>query len=257
MIDVHTHLLPGVDDGSPAAEHSAVVLARMARQGVTHVVCTPHLRASRAAEAPCEDHLRLLDTLRDLTGPSPVLFPGWEIMLDISAVDLSAPVLSLGGSQARLVEFPRGGLPMDATEQLLRLRMCGVVPVVAHPERYSGCTIDTLLAWRELGAVIQCDAFALLGAGPTTSFARRMLEHGLVDILASDNHGDRRSLSAANQWMEEIGAKEQGHLLTLENPQRLLADRPLMPVAPFRFENGVVARLKSLLFGRRERVDES
>jgi protein-tyrosine phosphatase len=146
---------------------------------------------------------------------------------------------------------------MDATEQLLRLRMSGVVPVVAHPERYPGCTIETLLAWRELGAVIQCDAFALLGAGTTTDFARSMLEQGLVDILASDNHGDRRSLSAANEWMEEIGAKEQAHLLTLENPQRLLGDRPLARVAPVRFEKGVFARLKSLLFGRRERVSES
>ena len=257
MIDVHTHLLPGVDDGSPAAEHSAVVLGRMARQGVTHVVCTPHLDASRAATAPCDDHLRLLDALRVLTGPCPVLLPGWEIMLDVAGVDLSAPMLSLGGSQARLVEFPRRRLPADATEQLLRLRMSGVTPVVAHPERYLGCTIETLHAWRELGAVIQCDAFALLGAGPTTSFARSMLEQGLVDILASDNHGDRRSLSGANQWMEEMGAKEQVHLLTLENPQRLLADRPLAPVAPVRFQEGVVARLRSLLFGRRPRADET
>jgi protein-tyrosine phosphatase len=224
----------------------------MAGEGVTKVVCTPHLRASQAAEAPTEDHLRLLNELRARTGPSPELLPGWEIMLDLSAVDLSPPMLSLGGSQARLVEFPRRGLPPDATEQLLRLRMSGVVPVVAHAERYRGCTVDVLLAWRELGAVIQCDTFALLGTGSTTDLARTMLERGLVDVLASDNHGDRRSLSMANQWMEELGAKAQVHLLTFENPRRLLADRPLLPVAPVRFEKGVLARLKSLFFGRRE-----
>ena len=101
------------------------------------------------------------------------------------------------------MEFPRRGLPPEATEQLLRARSQGCVPVVAHPERYQGCTIETIVTWRELGAVIQCDAMALLGGGAMTEFARAMLGAGLVDILASDNHGDRRIAGAvAVTWMQ-------------------------------------------------------
>ena len=255
MIDIHTHLLPGVDDGSPNAEHSTMVLGRMAGEGVTTVVCTPHLNASQAAEAPFEAHAALLDDLRRRAPDGVQLLAGWEIMLDRFGVDLTAGYLALGGSRARLVEFSRRGLSPGATEELLRLRATGVVPVVAHPERYQGCTIDLLITWREIGAVLQGDAVALLGAGPMTELARTMLGEGLIDILASDNHGDRRSLSTARRWLEEIGAFDQARILTDSNARCLLEGRPLEAVAPVRLQTGVLDRLKSLLFARRRAAD--
>lgn len=251
MIDLHTHLLPGVDDGSPTAAHSAAVLRRMQGEGVRTVVCTPHLRASGACDAPVAEHARLHEELSAIAPPEVTLLAGFEIMLDQPGVDLTSQTLALGGSQARLVEFPRRGLPAGATEELLRLRMSGVLPVVAHPERYSGCTIDTLGVWRELGAVMQADGMALLGAGPMADFARQALAEGLVDVLASDNHGDRRSLSTARDWLGEIGASEQARLLTEENPRRLLAGEPVLPVPPIRFKRGVFDRLRELVFGSR------
>ncbi|HSA56728.1 MAG TPA: CpsB/CapC family capsule biosynthesis tyrosine phosphatase [Gemmatimonadaceae bacterium] len=251
MIDLHTHLLPGVDDGSPTATHSATVLRRMQGEGVRTVVCTPHLKASEAWEAPVAEHARLRDELITLSPPEVTLLPGFEIMLDLPGIDLTAESLALGGSPARLVEFPRRGLPAGATEELLRLRMSGVLPVVAHPERYNGCTVDTLGVWRELGAVMQADAMALLGAGPMADFSRQALSEGLVDVLASDNHGDRRSLATARDWLTEMGAMEQAQLLTEENPRRLLAGEALLPVPPIRFRRGVFDRLRELVFGSR------
>jgi len=254
VIDIHTHLLPGVDDGSPTAAHSAVVLHRMVSEGVSGVVCTPHLNASQANKAPYDEHRVLLDDLRAMAPPGVELFSGWEIMLDGSGVDLRPMALSLGGSTARLVEFPRRPLPPGATEELLRLRMSGIVPVVAHPERYRGCTLDVLHSWRELGAVLQGDAMALLGAGPMSELARAMLAEGLTDVLASDNHGDRRALSTARRWLEEIHAGQQADVMTRENPRCLLENRALAPVPPIRFQTGVFERLKALLFGRSRRA---
>ena len=66
MIDIHTHLLPGVDDGSPTLEHSASVLARLRGEGVRGLVCTPHLNASQAPEGPFEEYAVLLKELRAL-----------------------------------------------------------------------------------------------------------------------------------------------------------------------------------------------
>ena len=248
MIDIHTHLLPGVDDGSPNVDHSAMVIARLHREGARGIVCTPHLTASRAAEAPFDEHARLLAQLRDMVPVGLVLYSGFEIMLDIGGFELSDPRLGLGGSRAVLVEFPRRGLPPEATEQLLRVRSQGLVPVVAHPERYHGCTTEIIATWRELGAVIQCDAMALLGGGPMTEFAREMLGAGQVDILASDNHGDRRSLATAVVWLTEIGAAAQAGILTSENPALLLAGGPLRHVPPVSFQRGMFDRLRELIF---------
>lgn len=248
MIDIHTHLLPGVDDGSPNADHSAMVIARMHREGVRGIVCTPHLNASSATAAPFEEHGALLARLRLQAPAGLVLYHGFEIMLDTSSFDLADPRLGLGVTRARLVEFTRRGLPPDATELLLRVRSQGLVPVVAHPERYHGCTTETIATWREFGAVIQCDAIALLGGGPMTDFAREMLAAGLVDILASDNHGDRRSLATTVLWLTEIGAATQAAVLTVDNPARLLDEQPLRAVPPVSFHRGVFERLRELIF---------
>ena len=256
MIDIHTHLLPGVDDGSPNAAHSAMVMARMQGEGVRGIVCTPHLNASKAAEAPFDQHAGLLADLRERAPANLELYAGFEIMLDNSTFDLTDERLGLGGSRARLVEFPRRGLPPGATDQLLRVRSQGLIPVVAHPERYQGCDMGTIASWRELGAVIQCDAMALLGGGPMTEFAREMLGAGQVDILASDNHGDRRSLSTAILWMSEFGAAESCRILTSVNPGQLLTGGAMMPVPPVSFQKGVFDRLKELIFGSRRTPDE-
>lgn len=248
MIDIHTHLLPAVDDGSPNADHSAMVIARMHGEGVRAIVCTPHLNASRAHSAPFDEHAVLLMQLRRTAPEDLELYHGFEIMLDTGTVDLLDERLGLAGSHARLVEFPRRGLPTDATEQLREIRSQGLVPVVAHPERYPGCTTETIASWRELGVVIQCDAYALLGGGPMTEFAREMLGAGQVDILASDNHGDRRSLGSAVLWLSEIGAAEQAAVLTADNPGRLLTDQPLRAVSSVSFHKGMFERLRELIF---------
>jgi protein-tyrosine phosphatase len=250
VIDIHSHLLPGVDDGSADVETSVAVLERFARDGLEVVVCTPHLEASVADRAPYAHHRALLDALIAVAPPVPALRLGWEIMLDRPGCDLSAPELSLGGAKAVLVEFPRAYLPVGTSGELDRIRRSGVVPVVAHPERYYGCTLDTVRSWRDAGAVIQTDATMLLARGPMTELAKGLLSAGLIDCLASDNHGDRRSLAAARTWLEEMGADEHAHVLTHSNAARVLADQATIPVPPLPLGRGVFHRLRELLFGR-------
>lgn len=251
MIDIHSHLLPGVDDGSADVETSIAVLQRFASHGVDVVVCTPHLNASDAARAPFERNRTILEHLVSVAPSPPELRLGWEIMLDRPGCDLTAPHLSLANSRAVLVEFPRAYLPSGTAQELSRLRRSGVVPVVAHPERYYGCTLDTVRSWREAGAVMQTDATMLLARGPMTELAKGLLEDGLIDCLASDNHGDRRSLAAARRWLEEMGAEEHAQLLTHVNAARVLGDEPTIPVPPLRLGGRVFTRLRELLFGRR------
>ncbi|AMW05058.1 tyrosine-protein phosphatase [Gemmatimonas phototrophica] len=247
MIDIHTHLLPGVDDGSPSFDVSLPVLERFAAQGVTTLVCTPHLNASQSAHAPIERHRELFAQLQQRAPAGLALQLGWEIMLDSPNVDLSAPHLALGQSRALLVEFTRGGLPRGASSELRRIARAGRTPVLAHPERYFGCTLDAVREWRRMGVVIQTDASVLMGRGVPADLARNMLSEGLIDILASDNHGDARSLASAREWLLERGADEQVHLLTFANADCVLRDEDPLPVPPLKA--GLMERVKRL-FGR-------
>jgi protein-tyrosine phosphatase len=247
MIDIHTHLLPGVDDGSKSFEQSLAVLGRFATTGVTCIVCTPHLAASEADRVPQDRYRRAHRELCEMAPPGITIQRGWEIMLDRPGIDLSAPHLRLGASGAILVEFPRGALPSGTEIELLRLRQSGVIPVVAHPERYGGISLELVRSWRAAGAVIQTDTAYLLGDGARSLLARGMLTEGLIDILASDNHGDARSLWAAHDWLIEIGAPDASRLLTTVNPESLLSDQRLVPVPRVQLEKGMIARLRELL----------
>ncbi|HXT15515.1 MAG TPA: CpsB/CapC family capsule biosynthesis tyrosine phosphatase [Gemmatimonadaceae bacterium] len=249
MIDIHTHLLPGVDDGSPSIAASVPVLQRFGAEGVELVVCTPHLDASRAHAAP---HDRFREILSDLAAAAPAvprLAMGWEIMLDVPGADLRDPRLGLDGSTARLVEFARGGIPPNAADELERLRDAGVVPVVAHPERYWGCTRAHVAAWRSAGARIQMDVTAILGSRRMSKLSEELLADGLVDCFASDTHVDHRSLAAARQWLDEVAPAEAAALLTRDNAHRLLANDDPLPVPSIECRKGVMERLRELVFG--------
>ncbi len=247
MIDIHTHLLPGVDDGSRTQEQSLEVLARFAASGVTCVVCTPHLAASEAHMVPADRYRRAHRELCEAAPESVTVQRGWEIMLDHPGIDLTGSHLKLGASGAILVEFPRGTLPSGTELELARLRQSGVLPVVAHPERYGGVSLDLVRKWRAAGAVIQTDTAFLFGDGDRSIIARGMLAEGLIDILASDNHGDQRSLWGAHAWLVEIGAADAAQLLTTVNPGALLSDQRLVPVPQVQIEKGMFARLRELL----------
>ena len=247
VIDIHSHLLPGVDDGSPSIDASVPVIERFARDGVKVLVCTPHLVASAAHRAPYNLHLDILEDLRRYSPPEIELRLGWEIMLDAPGVDLTAAHLTLGPSKALLVEFTRGGLPPTASQELRRIVLSGRTPILAHPERYFGCTLANVRDWRAVGAVIQTDAIMLRGRGAPADLARSMLAEGLIDILASDNHGDSRSLGGARDWLLERGAAEQAELLLGGNAARVLEGEDPLPVPPFTV--GMLTRIKNF-FGK-------
>lgn len=224
------------------------ILERFRDDGVTLLVCTPHLQASRAATAPIETHRAILETLRAQLA-APALALGWEIMLDQPGVDLTDPNLTLGDSRALLVEFSLGGVPRGAVSELRRIARSGRTPILAHPERYYGCTVSLVREFRRIGVVIQTDVSVLLGRGGPSELARDLLAAGLIDILASDNHGDRRGLAAGRDWLLAQGAStDQVALLTHRNAELVLANTDPEPVPPLS-TGGALQRVKRL-FGR-------
>lgn len=254
MIDLHTHLLPGVDDGARTLEQAVAVLTRFAADGVRTVATTPHLAASMIRTGAAEARLAAHDAQRAaLAACAPAglsLVGGVELMLDEPGVALDDPRLLLGASRAVLVEFPRGPAPVGIERELARIRAGGIVPVVAHPERYAGVTPAHAAAWRAAGAVLQGDATTFTLGGERAHRARALLAAGAYDLLASDNHGDERTLAGARERLRAWGADEVAVLLTETNPARVLADQPPLPVPTCVVGAGVWGSVRAWLTAR-------
>lgn len=254
MIDLHTHLIPGVDDGSDSVEQSVEVLAAFARQGVRAVCCTPHLKAGDAHAAPRAAMESLLAELRDAGPPSVELSLGFEIMMDVPELELGRGFrsLTLAGSRYLLVEFPKT-LPAAASVAVLgRLAEQGVVPVLAHPERYAACTVEVAREWSAAGAALQVDATTLLNESRRAERARALIEAGCAGLIASDNHGDLRSMAVAREWLAGHGLRVQAERLCEENPAAILADGELLSVPPQRFRRSWYSQLKQFVVGGQE-----
>jgi protein-tyrosine phosphatase len=249
VIDLHTHLLPGVDDGAQSPDQSAAVLRKFSSQGIETVACTPHLKASEFDDAPCAELDEMLADLRRHVPDGPQLVRGFEIMLDIPTPVFTDRCLNLAGTRYALVEFGRL-VPAEASVGALRrIAEQGVVPLLAHPERYAACSVEVARAWRKAGAVLQVDATTITLESRRAVRARTLLESGLGDILASDNHGDGRTLAAAMDWLDRHGGESQGQLLCLDNPRAILEDRPLVPVPPLRVRKSWYSTLKGFVVG--------
>jgi len=253
VIDLHSHLLPGVDDGSKSVEQSVAVLTTMRDGGVTGVCLTPHHTVSRIGQGIPESHDA---AFRELSRQAPhgiQLYRGVELMLDRPVREdmFSGPGLTLGGTRSILVEFTRFATAPAVSNALMQIVRLGFIPVLAHPERYAATTPTAAWQWKSLGAVLQVDATTIFQPGRRGQRARELLAHGLADIMAADNHGDGRSVLVPYRLLCEQGGEHVADLLARKNPGAILAQQPLDPVPPLQIKPGLLVRLKEL-FGTEE-----
>jgi protein-tyrosine phosphatase len=253
VIDLHSHLLPAVDDGSRSVEQSVKVLNEMARQGVTDVCLTPHLNAGRAEAGPPLAHGRAFEELRAQAPVMPRLHRGAEVMLDrpITRPVALARNVTLAGSRYILVEFPRLVAYDTVTNALTQVMELGLLPLLAHPERYSCCSVDAVRQWRGIGARMQVDATTLLASQARGQRARQLVAEGLADIMAGDNHGDDRTVATGANFLNAQDGAEQAELLSIRNPLAILNDSPTSPVPPLRIRESWMKRIKHFLEGGR------
>lgn len=227
------------------------VLREMARLGITDICLTPHMRAAQLESGPPATHALAFESLRALAPDIPRLHRGAEIMLDRPLPVDTEKVrdVSIAGSRYILVEFPRLVAAGAVGNALTRIRDSGFVALVAHPERYSCCTPAAVGRWRELGARMQLDATTLFRSSARGLRVRELLQFGLGDIIAADNHGDSRTVAAGFKFLVAQDGALQGRLLTVTNPGAILADEPLEPVPPLRIRQSLIQRLRVLFEG--------
>ena len=197
MIDAHAHLLPGVDDGSPSWEVTMQMARQAAEDGIRHIICTPHMNAEADGLAPLKRHMELLDEFRGrllAEGIGISLDCGAEWMLTPDLVDVVSRQGRLGQGRAFLYELSPF-MPMAAAGGILRsAKKAGLIPVLAHPERYPSMNekeIPLLGEFTARGCVLQITAGSLLGVFGRD--AKRLAEaialaHPQSIVLSSDAH---------------------------------------------------------------------
>lgn len=238
MIDIHCHILPGVDDGAACLEES-VEMARMAAfSGVSAVAATPHFEGTEAALPRLAVFRQRLAALRAAVEDARIpltIHSGAEILCLPETPELAAmhrlPVYE--GTNYILTEFFFEERFSYMDTMLSRLASHGYRPVVAHPERYMAIQRqpERLAQWVERGWLLQMNKGSLLGAfgGKAEDTAHALLALGLVHALASDAHSCTARTPHMKQlrhWVQAHCEETCGRILLTENPRRILAGQP-------------------------------
>jgi protein-tyrosine phosphatase len=247
IVDLHSHLVPAVDDGTATVSESLSALAGLYREGVRTLVTTPHLllpqlETDAAITRQLELHQVAFDSVVKACSHRndvPAIALGQEIWAPDAAMARRVSRRSdvgLGGNYL-LIEFgfELQGSHLDVIREVLD---AGRRIVIAHPERYEYLEghdpIELMQRWRELGALLQVNVGSLTGHYRRSSpgsdeLAWRMVELGLIDVLATDHHGPRRAGVSPREALDALIARGETALAErtmVENPGAIARGEP-------------------------------
>lgn len=232
MIDIHCHLLFGVDDGPQTIEESIAMLKEAHSQGIDTMILTPHYRHGMFAY-PGEEIAKNYTALKPYAEELGIaLTLGTEYHINTQVVESleSGRCRTLAGSRYVLSEYSHDSEFSFVYQMTQELILHGYIPVLAHVERYACMTesLERAERIRQMGGWIQLNADAVLGLegmGPK-KFCKKMLKAGYVDVIASDSHGiDRRAchMERCQAFLQKKYGEEYTERLMQQNPAKIVA----------------------------------
>lgn len=264
MIDIHTHVLPNVDDGAKNWDVALNMLKFGAAEGITRVVCTPHVldHLDRDLENKFKAQFKLLKS-KVAEAEIPIqLYLGSEIHC-LAQFDLHSSVVTFNGNgKYMLIELPMAEVPTGFSAMCLQYQKQGVVPILAHPERNLEVIRNPEIVYNlvKQGVLMQVSAGSFLGFFGTRAAmtAFRLLDHRLIHFVASDGHGTGlRNLQLKPAY--EVILKRKGHetadMLFIHFPQKAIEGKTIripdpIPI-PERNKVGEFFSLIRFAFGQR------
>ena len=237
MVDIHCHVLPGVDDGAPTMEVALEMLRRGAEDGTRAAVLTPHVKAGVGQEIS-ELHHRRFGELREAADRADIpveLHQGAELEFRFGLeVVAQWPTVGLAGGQYVLVDLPHGPLSPFLDKGFFELRAAGFRPILAHPERHRELAMSRSqmegLRQRELLFQVTAGSFTGRFGRRAQATAEMMLREGWVEFVASDGHDlDKRpfSLRSARARVAELGGPDEARRLFYHNPRAIIQGEPI------------------------------
>jgi protein-tyrosine phosphatase len=234
MIDTHCHVLPGIDDGPKSWESSLAMCEAAADDGITHIVATPHCNhVYRYDRQACEQ------TIQDLGARFPKLefIQGCEFRLtEKNLLDVAERPheYAFGNTRYILVELNEFDLPAHVTHSLSALISIGLIPIIAHPERYPIIqrNIDVLEEWVGFGCLSAITAPSLVGPNSSSrhKLSEALLKRNLAHMISSDAHDTKRRppiLSEARKAAAKIVGRTRAEALVVENPRAIITGSSL------------------------------
>ena len=226
MIDIHTHILPGIDDGAQTLEESIEIAKKAAKAGVKTIVATPHI-----LDVPSEnDWRRVSDAfkcvketlMRQKIGVNIILGAELFISPDLPKTIKENRELTINnGNKYVLIELPMNEIPNFTKQTIFELQLQGIVPIIAHPERYLEIQKDAnkLFDLVKRGVLTQINSGSLMGryGKKVQETAKTLLSHNFVHMIGSDVHAISNGYplcTGVNVAAEVVGIKRVNEMVT-------------------------------------------
>jgi protein-tyrosine phosphatase len=227
MIDIHSHILPGIDDGAGTMDE-AIEMARIAAaDGIRTIVATPHIKSGAPRADEIAQAVSGFNAVLGREGIPVTVLQGADVPSHLNPADL--PRYTLNGTRYILIEFPHSHLPASARETLFNISMAGLIPIITHPERNSSVIRKPEMLFDLLNSnvKVQITADSLSGffGADIAACARFLLKRGVVDLIASDAHSStyrRPILSEAVRIAAKMIGKSEAVKLVTDNPDEII-----------------------------------
>lgn len=244
MIDIHSHILPGVDDGAQTETDSIEMAKAAVEQGIHTIIATPHHRNGKY-DNDRDTIMHNVDILSELFVRQDIpltVLPGQEVRINGDMIEeiQNQKILPLNETKYMFVEFPSSSVPRYAAQMLFDIQVAGYTPIIVHPERNSELIQDPskLYEFVRKGALTQVTAASVIGkfGKNIQKFSHQLIESNLTHFVATDAHNTTTRGFCLQEAMHTI-KQEYGSeyfYMFLENSQLLVDNSNVNKVEPFK-----------------------
>ena len=237
MIDIHNHMIYGVDDGSKSIETSLDILKKLSLNGITDVILTPHYIVESNYSSPKINNIVKFKKLKEEVKSNNIninLYLGNEIYIDKNILKYLKDniMCSLNNTEYILVELPMSGVYSDYQDILYNLISCGCKVILAHPERYATFQKNFSLVYEleEMGVLFQCNLGSIIGeyGKEAKNTIKRLLKEKKVSFMGTDIHKDMKDYKdiekAINKLKKYLTDQELDDILN-NNPKKIIDNK--------------------------------
>ena len=239
-IDIHSHILYGIDDGSKSIEESINIIKEHIKMGFTDIMVTPHYIENSKYETNNIDKENILKTLKQELKKQNIninLYLGNEVFVNNNLEELlkKKEIATINNSKYLLIEFPMNEKPKDINNIIYELKIKGIIPIIAHPERYDYVkkNPNLVLEWIEEGALLQSNYGSIIGvygSGPQKTI-KKLLKKDLIEFLATDIHYPNNkiylNMDKIRKKLKKLITEERFIELTNTNPKKIIENKEI------------------------------